>query len=257
MRHIILHYHLFKNAGTSVDTILKKRFGEAMWGGVEGTKPWDTLDADAVHRFARDNPQLQVISSHQARLPEPVDPGVTYYPLLFLRHPIDRIGSVYYFEHREAAKDQNDHCKVAAANDLAGYVRWRLSDGNGSSVICNFQTVCLAGRERDMRTAAATKEDLLEAKKRLYRLPFFGIVELFDESLSRMRSYLLNSFGDIGTNSVVANKSPERNGTLEDRLAETKAMLGADLYQELLDRNAFDLELYNEAVQLFKSRGAA
>ena len=38
-RFLILHYHLFKNAGTSVDSVLKKNFGK-LWEDIEFSSAW-------------------------------------------------------------------------------------------------------------------------------------------------------------------------------------------------------------------------
>src|SRR6185436_4650555 len=170
-----------------------------------------------------------------------------------LRHPIDRAGSVYSFEHRQAMDSPSLGVKIAIAQDLAGYVRWRLTEGNGA-VIKNFHTVVLAGREKDMRTATASYRDLEIAKEWLKSVPFFGLVESFDTSLSRMRSYLAQYFGDINPSFVIQNSSPDRKDTMQARLQEIEEMLGPSLYSELIDKNALDIELYNFALELFQSK---
>lgn len=252
MRHIIIHYHIFKNAGSTIDAILRNNFG-AFCGGIEGNNPWDTLDAASLLQYVLDNPNLKVVSSHQARLPVPDAPGVLFYPLAFLRHPIDRVGSVYLFERRQPKNSPGPGIKAAHENDIKGYVKWRLTDGNGT-VIRNFQTVHLSGREKDMRTAIANEADLEGALRRLNALEFFGIVELFQDSVFRMMNYLAREFGNLDTSFTVENRSIDRKNTLEERLDELKAALGRSLYCELLDKNALDIELYNSAVSIFQSR---
>jgi hypothetical protein len=251
MRHIIIHYHIFKNAGSTVDSILKNNFGDRC-GSIEGANPWDTLGSDAILKYAMDNPSLVTLSSHQARLPEPNCPNLVFHPLIFLRHPIDRAGSVYAFEQRQPINSPSLGVKIAHENDFAGYVKWRLSDSNGA-VIKNFQTVHLSGRQDHMRVAAATDNDLKDAIEKISQLPFFGIVEFFDDSITRMSKYLSQYFGRLDVNYFVANRSPERKNTLQKRLDDIKIMLGPDLYQELLDKNALDMQLYDHALRLFSS----
>jgi len=255
MRHIIAHYHIFKNAGSTVDTILQRNFGR-LWGSIEGNNPWDTLSPDSILRYALAHPTLKAISSHHARPPVPIDSNTVFHPLIFLRHPIDRVGSVYSFERREPKSSPGLGVKIARKNDFAGYVRWRLSDGNGA-VIKNFQTVHLSGREKDMRTASASEKDLGDAMERISHLPFFGIVEMFDDSIVRMKTQLAQYFGQIDTNYTVANQSAERKKMLLERLDEIEDALGTGLYQELLDKNALDMQLYDKAVKLFELQGAA
>jgi hypothetical protein len=251
MRHIIIHYHIFKNAGSTVDSVLKKSFGDQC-GSIEGLNPWDTLRPDAILKYAIDSPNIKTISSHHARLPTPNFPNLAFHPLLFLRHPIDRAGSVYSFERRQPISSPSLGVKIAREKDFAGYVKWRLSDGNGA-VIRNFQTVHLSGRQNDMRVAIATDSDLKDALKKISQLPFFGIVEFFDNSIERMNKYLSQYFEHVDVNCSIANRSTERKNTLQERLDDVEIMLGSDLYQELLDKNALDMHLYDYALRLFSS----
>lgn len=251
MRNIIIHYHIFKNAGSTIDAILKNNFG-ARCGSTEGPNPWDTLCADDILKYALSNPDMVAISSHQARLPLPKSRDLAFHPILFLRHPLDRAGSVYAFERRQPINSPGLGIKVAHEKDFAGYVKWRLSDGNGA-VIKNFQTVFLSGQQNDMRVATATDTDLRAALDTVSQLPFFGVVEHFDDSLIRMKNYLSHYFQNININYSIANKSIERKNTLQQRLEDMKLKLGSDLYQELLDKNELDIQLYNHTVSIFLS----
>jgi len=193
---------------------------------------------------------VKVVSSHQGRPPVPTDPTINFHPIIFLRHPIDRAGSVYLFERRQPAKDAPFHVKVAQENGMEGYVKWRLADNHGS-VIKNFQTIYLSGREKDMKTAKATRADLEVALERINNLDFFGIVESFQESITRMKSYLFDDFGKIDTSYKIQNKSHDRKNNLSERLEELKNSLSPSLYDELLEKNALDMELYDNALKIF------
>ena len=87
MRTVILHYHYFKNAGTSVDDILARNFpGAWMTGEFDGMN-----NHEAVARWIAANPQASAFSSHTAQFPLPAIEGVMVLPVVFLRHPLDRI----------------------------------------------------------------------------------------------------------------------------------------------------------------------
>jgi hypothetical protein len=245
MRHIIIHYHIYKNAGMTIDSILLNNFGGAC-GRVEGTNLGDTLEAKDILKYAIDNPSLKVISSHEARLPEPKTANITFHPLIFLRHPIDRVGSAYSFERWQASVEPRYALNMAYQTDLSNYVRWKLTDGVDPTVR-NFQTIHLSGRERDMRTAVANKLDLERVLERIEVLEFFGIVELFQDSMLRMESYLARQFGNIDTSFSVENKSQDRKETFDERIDELKTTLGPSLYGELLEKNSLDIELYEKA----------
>lgn len=252
MRHIIIHYHIYKNAGTTIDGILEKNFG-AQCGYIEGANPWDTLESHLVLKYAMDNPQLKSISSHQARLPLPVNQDISFHPILFLRHPIDRIGSVYFFERNQPADSPSLGAKIARDCGIVEYVKWRLEEGNGS-VIRNFQTIYLAGRQRDMRSAAATDQDLKLAIDRMSLLPCFGIVEYFNESIARIGKYLSQYFGPVDMRYSIKNRSDERKTAVQARLDDMEAALGRNLFKRLIYENDMDIQLYESSLELFSQK---
>jgi hypothetical protein len=251
MRHVILHYHIFKNAGSTIDSILQNNFPN-QWGSVDGNVSGGTLDAAFVLQYLREHPELKALSSHQARFPIPVSSDILIHPVVFLRHPIDRISSVYRFERNQPLNDNRLHIKIARENSISEYIKWRLADNNGA-VIKNFHTIHLAGREKFMKTAIATAEDFEIAKSRIRSLVFFGIVELFSDSILRMRNYLSKDFGIIDINYTIQNKTSDKNSTLEGRLEEIRDSLEPALYNEMIEKNSFDLELYSYAYDLFNT----
>ncbi|TMK06653.1 MAG: hypothetical protein E6G72_16545, partial [Alphaproteobacteria bacterium] len=98
-RPIIIHYHFFKNAGTSVDAILQRNFG-AGWTSRE-YPPRST--PNAAREFLTANPQIAALSSHTLPLPPPDIPDAEILPILFIRHPLDRLKSAYLFERNQRA----------------------------------------------------------------------------------------------------------------------------------------------------------
>ena len=166
---------------------------------------------------------------------------------------------MYSFERRQ--NNATPGVQIAKEQDLAGWVRWALSkedtpDGpvQNTAVVSNFQVIYLSGREHNMRTAVAREDDFFKALSLLETLPFFGIVELFDESMREMKQYVARDFGVMDTSHRIENRSPDRKPDIAERLREIKTALGAELYQEVLDRNVFDLKLYETALEIFKTR---
>ncbi|MGE8363273.1 MULTISPECIES: sulfotransferase family 2 domain-containing protein [unclassified Cupriavidus] len=249
IRDVIVHYHIFKNAGTTVDAILHAGFPETN-GAVEGKYPWDTLTSQELLDYILANPTLEVVSSHQARLPLPEHPGLRIHPILFLRHPIDRVESVYHFERRQAPDSLSPSVRIAQSTDLKGFVEWGLSD-EGTAVFRNFQTICLAGRERDMRTARATNADYLVASARLRELPFVGVVDRFEESARAMKRNMHFAFPHIAFHPGTAqNRSEGRATSLSKRLEHIALHLGDTVFDRVLNENRFDLELYMQSIAL-------
>lgn len=247
VRHLILHYHIFKNAGSTIDAILKKKF-HSNWAVVEGRPSTYRLETDELVKYILGNPHLLAVSSHEARPPVPVSPNLKFYPIIFFRHPIDRIGSIYSYR-RSQLEILTRSTKVAHEMDMAGYIRWCLENPSAETVI-NFQTRYLSVSEKNPRGMA----DFELAMQRLLDAPFFGLVEYFDESLKQLKNYLFGTFGDMDFGYKIMNRSPNRLGTLKERLAHIEYSLGDSLYEELLGRNALDLQLYEQAIKIFESR---
>lgn len=250
MRHIVLHYHIFKNAGTTLHKLLQLNFGNVGCVRLEGDAPRRTLPPQRLLDCVHADPALRAISSHQARFPVPCADGIAFYPLVFLRHPLDRVGSVYEFERRQPLGSVSLGARQAREHGLAGYVRWRLQPGNGS-VIRNFQTVHLSSAFDDMRTAVAGLEHLDIAMQRLRQLPFVGVVDRFAQSLQQMREYLQPIFGTFNLDHATSNVSEGRAPRLAQRLDAIEEALGPELHAELLEYNLFDLQLYEAALRRY------
>src|SRR5690606_24093891 len=127
-RVVILHYHLFKNAGTSVDRILEYNF-PGRWVTAEfKRKPGPLGNSDLVAKWIVDNPEAVAFSTHTAWGPIPEKPGVRLISVLFLRDPIERIRSAYRFERQQQADTFG--ARLAKEHDFEGYVRARLAIPN-------------------------------------------------------------------------------------------------------------------------------
>jgi hypothetical protein len=100
---LIVHYHIFKNAGSSVDAGLHAFFGDS-WYNFEGAHAHDVQSTESLRRFIAACPMLRAVSSHLARPPLPYTNAI---PIVFLRHPILRALSVYEFVRRNP--DQFTH----------------------------------------------------------------------------------------------------------------------------------------------------
>jgi hypothetical protein len=250
MRTVIVHYHLFKNAGSTVDGILSRHFPGEQHGHIEGPYLWSTVQPQELVEFALANPALRVMSSHQARLPLPQHPDIRFLPTLFLRHPIDRFASVYEFERRQPADSLSPSAAIARNCGLAEFAKWVVSQ-EATAVCRNFHVAHLANAQHDMRTARATNEDYVRALQHLDNLPFFGIVESFQDSVAVMQSLFRPHFGDINLVYSSENITPGRHATLDERLAHVRSELGEPLYRSLVELNSLDMLLYEEARKRF------
>lgn len=238
MRKIILHYHLFKNAGTSVDEMLKANFGER-WVTRE-FPAGHALNQAQVMQWIRSEPAAVAFSSHTALLPVPRAPDLQVFPIVFVRHPIDRIASAYAFERRQGGDGFG--AVLARNTTLAGYIEVRLSLAHDRQCR-DFHCARLA-----QMYGADSGSEAERALRALEALPFVGIVEEFESSLERLERWLAPHFSGFRKRLVERNVSRDPSLPLEERIARIAGELGPQAYERLLQLNAGDAELHRRAL---------
>lgn len=237
-RTIIVHYHLFKNAGTSVDAMLKHNFGSS-WVNREFAWPNGGSNTAEVSAFLQDHPHIRVLSSHTALLPLPQLDDAEIFPILFLRHPLDRLKSAYLF-HRDPSLDGYEP-QLAKQFDFGGYAR-ALLDTRGNRSARNFHAHRLAFNEDP-----DNGPEIDRALRTLAALPFVGLVEAYDESIGRLYKLLSAHYPNLVPLITHENVTRPQTASLEERLAGIAEELGPELYAELNEANADDLRLFEEA----------
>ena len=247
-RVLILHYHLFKNAGTSVDAMLRRNFGKR-WEEREFGPRGRHSNVQDVSDYLETRPDLLAFSSHTARLPLPQLEGVRIFPILFLRHPIVRLRSAYSFERRQ--RSDTPSARFAKGNDLAGYLRELLAIP-GHRQARNFQTQRLSFNE-----LPGAGRELERASRTLKSLPFVGLVEEYDRSLDRLQDLLRPLVPDFRTVHAHMNVSRAQDVTVEESLFEIEREIGPALYAELCAANEDDIELYAAHKHSFAQPGDA
>jgi len=205
VRTIILHYHLFKNAGTSLDRILQRNFPD-QWVTQEFRGINNTAD---VIRWIDANPDAVAFSSHTMMGPLPRIPDVQVFSVMLLRDPVARIRSAYRFERNQQAETLG--AVLAKHTDLEGYVRVRLAMP-GDRQCNNFQTFRLAS------LVPGHDPEIERARLALDHLSLVGKVEAFGHSLETLTERLSPWFPDFDAGDEVhANASaPSKTATPED-----------------------------------------
>lgn len=238
---VVLHYHLFKNAGTSVDEVLQANFGDG-WAKAEFTPGLSNVRE--VEAWLTAHPRVLALSSHTAHLPPPTLLGAAVAPVIFVRHPIDRIHSAYEFERRQNADTAGS--RLARATDFAGYLRRRM---RGRERTCrNFQVGRLA------RAVTNGRPEVSRALSALDALAFVGLVEDFSQSMTRLEIYLRAHFPDFRAFGAKANVL--RGGfTLAERLDRIRTELGEEIWSDLALANADDLALWGEVATRYSHSG--
>jgi len=240
-RKVILHYHLFKNAGTSLDAAFKENFKGDEWV----TKEFPAQPAknrEQVVEWILDNPQAKCFSSHTAILPPPKLKGIKVLPVIFIRHPIDRIASAYAFEIKQGG--DNFGAVLARNTTMAGYIETRLALPNDFQCR-NFQMLRLSTMFGEKQG-----DEFTRAKMAVEKLPFIGVVEEFEQSLVKLEGWLKSEgFEDLSIKAVEKNVSRNIKLTLDVKILEIEKELGGNVYQKLLEENGKDLAIYDEIMR--------
>jgi len=247
-RKLLLHYHLFKNAGSSVDRLLRESFADG-WINFDKELPGQKISAAEMEQFILQNPHLRAVSSHQ--IVPPVPGGeLQVTPIVFLRDPIDRVKSAYLFEWQKQL-----HLSEPKGS-LSDYIHEKLLPGKGT-VIANFQVSRLSNQRYDeIRPVPGTHDlDRLRAAMTFIRnLNFFGLVERFDESLEHMANFTRAAFPELKYSVYRENSSRDTETTINQRYTSFRQEIGEELFNRVIQRNHLDLQLYNYALGLFDAR---
>jgi hypothetical protein len=246
MRKVILHYHLYKNAGSSIDSILQNSLGE-QWANYDLNQKGVKIYPDGIKQFIDANPQLRAISSHQAVPPLPQG-DFKVFPIIFLRHPILRIRSAYVFEwQKQLGLDK-------PKGSFSEYIDAKLRK-NHLGGLSNFHVSRLSNisyEESFIASQVNVTSKLETAKLFLSNIPFFGLVEEFQASLIRLHYYLKMTFPEITVKHYETNVLQNLAYTTEERIRFIREEVGEKRYINLALSNELDIELYEYATGLFK-----
>jgi len=243
-RFIFLHYHIFKNGGTTVESILRREFAGG-YATVHGPTDDSVLDGKNLTEFLRQRPNISAVSSHHLRYPKPVVPGWAIFDCCFLRHPLDRLVSLYNHFRRTNSSDPLSY--RARRHAPREFMKQLLRDS--PHLVTDVQVTQLANSGIFARPA---NEHELERAIQMFRdtaVP--GIVERFAESLVAAEYFLKPAFPKLRLHHIPENASrpvrpwhPRRLDEMEKTLAD---LWGDDVYTALLRLNQFDTELFRQA----------
>jgi hypothetical protein len=245
-RNIIVHYHIFKNAGSSVDQLLKANFADK-WLSYDTPDSGAVISTERLADLIADNPDKCAFSSHQIVPPLPQIDGKVY-PIVFVRDPIDRIRSAYLFEwKKQLGLDE-------PKGSLKEYVESKFVHRRRSAIE-EFQTIRFSNTD----TAGFINSDSLEdselfenATGFIESLDFVGIVDRFDESCELLKNYLAPAYPDFAIKKVQANVLQDITVGIAQKRQQVRDEIGDDLYESVLERNALDDRLYQKACEHFE-----
>jgi hypothetical protein len=243
MRPVLIHAHMFKNAGSSFDWSLQRSFGEAFVDHRD-----DDLmksGADYFGNWLQQHPRCQAISSHWITAPLPEVPGLRPLLCLLMRDPIERMRSVYLFERQQQGVDTPGSLRAKKLSFLE-YMRWQMEPMPGP-VVKNYQTRYCSG--------TYLGEDLTDMFKRacafISSTDTLGLVHRYDESMVLFEFHLRPHFPQLDLSYVRQNSLSNGLQPHAEKRAQVLEEL-ADISTEVLTANDYDLQLFALAEQRFE-----
>jgi hypothetical protein len=237
MRNVILHYHIYKNAGMSIEDSLDRSFGERFCRLDTADQNGCVTNADLL-AYLNGNARVQALSSHQIRYPIPTARGFFFFDLCFLRDPLDRIRSIYDYSRLKPVEG-DPVSELADRFDLGGFVEQLLTRMPRWG--CDVQARFLAGGADDPQPLGRSQMAL--ALRTVLQTSFLGVVDRFEQSLATGEYFLRAVFPALRCHVSTVNVTKGLGGTLADRKRQLRNACGARWYAELEGRNALDLEL--------------
>lgn len=238
VRHILLHYHVFRNGGHIIDCLLEKNFFDALIH-LNSRDPESTITNSDLLRTLRDQPQVQAVSSYHLRPLKPEVEDFVFFDIFFLRHPLDRVLAMY-----DGFRDPNSAGPLAetAKQDLNHFAEQLVA--GYPHLVNDAQVNFLANSGRYFRPP--TDSDLHRAVQTVEQAALPGLTQDFDRSLTVAEYYFRPAFPTIDL-SYVRPTPLSSPAAWQSRLDLVKSSCAPAIYDRLVEMNQLDLKLVNFA----------
>jgi hypothetical protein len=250
-RFVIVHYHIFKNGGSTIESILEREFPRG-FATLHGANAAAVLDGRHLATFLQRHPGIVAVSSHHLRYPKPAIRHTVIFDCCFLRHPLERLDSLYRYLRNVTSVDA---LSLRARRTSARDFFQDLVD-QSPHLVSDVQVMQLACSGAFTRPAQPDDLDRAAAVFRDMALP--GLVEMFDESLVAAEYFLRPAFPALTLDYVAQNVSrphgPMVPSSEQNRQARLVRLWGGDLYEDLVRLNQFDLELFQRGENEIRRR---
>ena len=216
LRFVLLHYHILKNAGTTIEAMLERSFGKRFCSIDHQHERDAHFRNDSLLSLIGADPDLKAVSSHQIRYPVPTVRGYIFFDLCFLRDPIDRIRSTYdYFREKPSAGDPVSQFanELPLGDFIARLIEempWYMNDIQVNLLSNGIVNDCPCSQDLDRATA------------RMLRMAFPGVVENISESLVAGQYFLQPIFPELNCAALAQNVSNAFGVALSEKLARVK-----------------------------------
>jgi len=241
-RPLIVHAHMFKNAGSTFDWSLRRNFrsaftdhreDEPMKRGAAYLGPW-------IER----HPDCRAISSHWITPPLPAPKSTKLFLCLLFRDPIERMRSVYAFERQQQGVETPGAVR-ARRMSFVEYVTWRMEPAS-NPVVRNYQTRYCSGDYLGTDLSAMFDR----AVALLDSTPTLGLVHRYDESMVLFEHHLRRSFPALDLSYLRQNVLAAAEGF--DRRRRDVLEKLVPIEEDVLAANEYDMRLFELARARFE-----
>lgn len=238
---LLVHYHIFKNAGTSFEWALEQALGSA-YASFDTPSPRGFVSARDLAHFVRSHPAVRAVASHQAAPPPPRLRERKMFTSILIRDPLARVKSIYAFERAQVGHSPG--AQKAKELDFRGYVEWRLK--TSPATLCNYQ-VHFCTRTAKSRSRKASREQLEQAIANLDTISIVGTVARYDDWLALAQKVLEDSFPGMVLQTTRQNATGHSKSSQTSILETLIDELGESITQHLLANNELDMCLHQIA----------
>lgn len=247
IRFIWLHFHIFKNAGSTIEWILKRNFSDS-FQIIHEQGERGNISEEEIIKYLIEHPHINALSSHHFRYPRPEHSNLQFVDICFLRHPMDRLQSIYF--HYRRATDDSEKSSFAKTMSLPEFLLWMI-EVEPFNVI-NSQTCFMATGGKYFFPPSPLQ--LKVAMKRVAEVRFLGVVDRFDESLMAAQFFLRPILPTIGLSYTPQNISENWQMKLTEKLERMKDLCGGELFSRLSKMNQSDEKLWRYATNELNRR---
>jgi hypothetical protein len=239
IRFVLLHYHIFKNAGSTIEFVLKRAFGQR-FATLHGADPNSINSGSDMAAFLLSQPGVAAISSHHLKYPKPALPGLVVFDLCLLRDPLERLASMYKHFRRSPAMDEIS--ARAKQMDLRSFFDLLIQEH--PHMVNNVQVNILANASAYTRPPDST--DLAAALHIVRESSAIGVVDLFDQSMVAAEYFLRPAFPALRLEYVRQNASNNGDAAAAPD-SQFRDALGPVVFVQLQKMNQLDSELVSRA----------
>lgn len=248
-RVIVIHNHIFKNAGSTIDWALHNNFGKDFIDHRDNASMRN--GASYLGPYLCENKHIKALSTHHWILPLPELPNTRLLKIMMFRDPIERVTSVYNFERKQAAGTTPGVDQARKLN-LRDYILWRMTPQAGATIRNYHVRKTLPPRKA--RQEDISEQEMNMSKRFVESVEMLGLVERFDESMVLFEETLKSNYPGIDLSHIPQNIGQNVKESRQARIERLRVETGEDVFQLLLEKNQADIELYEWAEKEVASR---